>query len=87
MPLRRAQGESCHSQQVVGGAHHIGGELRLRDPDEAALSHVTHGVHPTEDFLDSLALSLVDAVALVVRGATDPAPACGALQCGRCICA
>jgi len=69
MPLRRARGELCHSQQVVGDRHQVGGELRLHDPNEAALSQATDRLHPAEDLLDPLALSLADAVALVARGA------------------
>src|SRR5439155_17146373 len=54
-----------HAQKVVRRADQVRGELGLRDPDEAALSEPAHRLHPAEDLLDALALSLADRVALM----------------------
>src|SRR6266704_6283624 len=66
--LSRAGLHSRHAQQVVRGPNHIGRKLGLHDSDEAALSQSADRLHPAEDLLDALALSLADRVALVPRG-------------------
>jgi len=61
--------QSRDAQQIVGGANHISGELRLDLSDEAGFSESTYGLHPAKDFLEALSRLLAHGIALTARGA------------------
>jgi hypothetical protein len=50
--------QSRHAKQVVRRADQVRSELGLGDAHEAALPQSAYCLHPAEDFLDALSLSL-----------------------------
>lgn len=57
--------QPADAQQVVGGAGEMRQQLGALDAPNASLAQATHGLHPAEDFLNALAFTLAQGVALV----------------------
>src|SRR5258708_23173179 len=67
--LSRGGLQSTHSKQVVGRAHEVGVQLHPRETASERAAQATIGLHPAEDFLDALSLSLTDGVSGMTGGA------------------
>src|SRR5579862_4361792 len=67
LPCGRSQ--TTQPQQVVGGTDEMRVQLHSSDAPKARATKSAPGLHPAEDLLDPLTLSLTDPVALVARRA------------------
>src|SRR5260221_8163806 len=67
--LSRSGSQPTHSQQVVGRAHEVGVQLHPRETTSERAAQAAVGLHPAEDFLDALSLSLTDGVSGMTRRA------------------
>src|SRR6516165_1894519 len=63
LPWERSQ--TTQPQQVIGRTHKVGVQLHAGNATKARATQSAPALHPAEDFLDPLALSLADPVALM----------------------
>src|SRR3974377_2355014 len=63
LPWERSQ--TTQPQQVIGRAHKVGVQLHAGNATKARATQSAPALHPAEDLLDPLALSLADPVALM----------------------
>src|SRR6516164_8020344 len=68
--LHWKQSQTTQPQQIVGGTDEVGMQLHSGNAAKACAPQATPALHPAEDLLDPLALSLTDPVALMSRGAS-----------------
>ena len=67
--------QSAHAQQVVSGGNDVGVDLHAFEAAHHRAAQSTVGLHPAEDLLDALSLSLADVVALMAcRARIEPLP-------------
>src|SRR5713226_6695415 len=67
--LSRGGSQPTHAQQVVGRAYEVGVQLHPRETASERAAQAAIGLHPAEDFLDALSLSLTDGVSGMTGGA------------------
>src|SRR5512144_1166952 len=68
--LSRDRTQATHAQQVVSGRGEIGLTLIFRHALDARLAQAAHGLLPTKDLLDELALTLRDLIAVMASSAS-----------------
>src|SRR3974377_1637224 len=68
--LRWERSQTTEAQQVVGRAYEVGMQLHSGNAAKARAAQATPALHPAEDLLDPLALSLAHPVAVMTRCAS-----------------